>query len=125
VSFALNTLGSTRGEDVDGPHRLQHDERDVPARRASVGDAGRIRVRHVRPNLVSFSAFRLTPGGLAGLGRDLHADGLAGHDVQIPLGVLVGSALRSDDHDLAADIAVDERLDVDVPDLRPAYLIRQ
>jgi hypothetical protein len=53
----------------------------------------------------------LTPGCAEGLRRNLDIDMIVGAQVEVPVGVLVGSAFRPDDDDLAADIAVDQRND--------------
>jgi len=82
----------------------------------------REQVGHERPNIMAFFTFRFPPRRLEGLGGDLHANGLARQDVQIPLRVGIGAPLRCDDHDLAADIAVDQRADVSLPRLAPHVL---
>src|SRR5271168_3999717 len=69
---------------------------------------------HVRPHLMALLAFGFPPGGLERLGRDLDANRVALQDIQVPPRLCVGTALRSDDHDLAAEVAVDQRLDVDL-----------
>ena len=48
------------------------------------------------------------------LGRDLHTDRVARHDIQVPARMSVGAALRCDDHDLATEVAIDQRSDMNV-----------
>src|ERR1700675_262190 len=74
----------------------------------------RVEVAHVVPHPVAFGALRFAPCRLERLSRDLHTYGLAGDNVEIPLRVRIGPALGRDDHDLPADVAVDERLDVNI-----------
>ncbi len=58
---------------------------------------------------MTFNVFGFTPGGAERLGGDLDVDVLDVAQVQVPLGMLIGAAFRRDDHDLAADVTVDER----------------
>jgi hypothetical protein len=66
---------------------------------------------------MAFFAFGLPPRGLERLGRDLHTDRVALQDIQVPPRMRIGTALRCDDHDLATDVAVDQRPDIDLPRL--------
>src|ERR1700722_11967335 len=59
-------------------------------------------------------AFGFAPGGLKRLSRDLDANRVAVQDIQVPPRMRVGAAFRCDDHDLATDVAVDQRPDIDL-----------
>ena len=67
---------------------------------------------HVRPHLMALLAFGFPPRGLERLGRDLDTNRVALQDIQVPPRMRVGTALRCDDHDLATDVAVDQRPDI-------------
>jgi nucleoside-diphosphate-sugar epimerase len=107
-------LRTFRSEDVDRPHGRQHQQRDLAASRLLIGEVRRVQVSHIGPHLMSFLVFWFPPRGLERLGRDLHTDRVALQDIQVPLRMRVGAAFRCDDHDLATDVAVDERPDIDL-----------
>ena len=83
----------------------------MPCRRPLIGDVRRVDTDHEVPDLVPLIVFGLAPGRAEGLGGDLDVDVFVGAKVEVPVRMLVGAALRGDDDDFAADVAVDERDD--------------
>src|ERR1700736_3033102 len=88
---------------------FQHHERYRALGRLLVLRVWRIDLFHERPDLLALGALGLPPRRAESLARNLQRHFMTALDIEIPLRVHIGAALRCNDDRLAADVSVDQR----------------